>query len=132
MPAGGRSRAHLTRGLEVTYARTMTALRIVTKKGAALVLPLLLVASSVVVPTLDRDLFGTFPVLEAEHHPSTCVVGHDHTICQQAGGGRWIQASPTTPWVLDGRALSLPLDLDPRPATAFAATSSLPRAPPRS
>lgn len=71
----------------------MTALQVRIRKTLALVLPLVLVATGVALPVLDRDLSRDGPVLEAEHH-STCPVAHDHTLCSHAGAARWLP-SPT-------------------------------------
>lgn len=49
-----------------------------------------LLATSALVPLLDRNESANAPVLETEHHASTCVVGHDHTICTQVGANLWI------------------------------------------
>lgn len=48
----------------------------------------LLVASSVAVPVMDADGPGNGPVVESEHDAGSCVVGHDHTVCSQAGANR--------------------------------------------
>lgn len=52
----------------------------------------LLLASSVLVPLLDGGERAT-PALETEHHPATCVTGHDHTVCTQVGANLWTAAS---------------------------------------
>jgi len=49
-----------------------------------------LLATSLLVPLLDRAGAASTPALETEHHASTCVVGHDHTICTQVGANLWI------------------------------------------
>lgn len=52
----------------------------------------LLVVLSVAVPMLDAHRAGRGPVVESEHNPSTCVVGHDHTVCAQFGNNRALRA----------------------------------------
>lgn len=65
-----------------------------------------LVATSMAVPFLDRELGGRTPALETEHHPSTCHVGHDHRICTLVGANHWIEgagvARPPAPMEHDG------------------------------
>jgi hypothetical protein len=43
----------------------------------------LMVCQSVAVPLLDRAERLGGPVLESEHSASSCVKGHDHTVCTQ-------------------------------------------------
>ncbi|MGD2069872.1 MAG: hypothetical protein PVI57_14470 [Gemmatimonadota bacterium] len=54
----------------------------------ASILVTILVTLSVAVPAMDGRDYGSGPVFESEHDASACVVGHDHTICTQAGAGR--------------------------------------------
>jgi hypothetical protein len=35
------------------------------------------------VPLLERSDLVNDPVVESEHNPSTCLPGHDHTVCTQ-------------------------------------------------
>lgn len=48
---------------------------------------------SVAVPVLDTDRASFAPVLESEHAPGQCVVGHDHTLCAQVAASRPLPAS---------------------------------------
>lgn len=109
----------------------MVALQTRGRKLLALALPLLLVATGVVVPTLDRDLFTDGPVLEAEHHPSTCPVAHDHTLCSQAGAGRWLLTEPPSPRLSFRRVLPSLRPASHPPFMDRDRHSSHPRAPPR-
>jgi hypothetical protein len=52
-------------------------------------------ASTVVAPLLDADDQGHGSVLESKHDASTCLRGHDHTICTQVGAN----AGATTSFV---------------------------------
>ena len=51
----------------------------------ALSIATLLVAVSVAVPVLDAGRAVSSLVLESEHHASSCLTGHDHTVCTQVG-----------------------------------------------
>lgn len=90
----------------------------------------LLTALSVAVPMLDAGDGFQGPGIEAEHHASTCVVVHHHTICTQAGANRALTTHAPAPR-RTASELVLP---DPVPVGAAPAShsigSSLPRAPP--
>lgn len=70
--------------------RTPTHRRLLAPLTATIVVVL-----SVVVPTLDSGWAGPAPVFESEHDTAHCVVGHDHTICTQAGASRALPSGPT-------------------------------------
>ncbi len=53
------------------------------KAPTAAILSLFVVLLSVTAPLLDVDLFSAGTGVESEHDPSSCVRGHDHTVCQQ-------------------------------------------------
>jgi hypothetical protein len=58
------------------------------KAFAASLAGALLLLQGLLVPRLDADDGTRRAVLESEHNNSACVVGHDHTICVQAGANR--------------------------------------------
>ncbi|HZD04973.1 MAG TPA: hypothetical protein VE173_08640, partial [Longimicrobiales bacterium] len=90
----------------------------------------LMAALSVVVPMLDAGDAFRGPGIESEHHASTCVVVHDHTICTQVSANRALTTHappprrPATELVLPD-----PVSAAPPPAGRLAGTR-LPRAPP--
>jgi hypothetical protein len=59
-----------------------------TKRAVASVLATVMVTLSVCVPLLEREEQSHGPMVESEHSASTCVQGHDHTICTQHGASR--------------------------------------------
>ena len=48
----------------------------------------LLLLQSLLVPMLETTDGSQRVVLESEHSAATCAVGHDHSICIQAGANR--------------------------------------------
>lgn len=90
----------------------------------------LVVALSVVVPLLDGDRVNPGPVFEAEHHGSSCVVVHDHTICTQFSAN--LSLIPDAPAV---RRPPTPVRMAPPsapegPSAVTRNGTRLPRAPP--
>lgn len=80
----------------------------VVRRALSPLLAVLILGTGVVAPALDRGgVHGA--ALEAEHHPSACVRGHDHTICTQLGASRLAPAggaeTPTSAPIL---AIPLP------------------------
>jgi hypothetical protein len=53
-----------------------------------------MVCLSVAVPMLDKAEGMGLPVVESEHNASTCVQGHDHTVCTQYGASRHAPSQP--------------------------------------
>ena len=47
-----------------------------------------LVATSVVLPLLDRDLYAVGEVIEAEHDAGTCSIAHNHALCLVWAGSK--------------------------------------------
>jgi hypothetical protein len=58
------------------------------KCAVASLVATVLVTLSVCVPLLEREERAHGPMVESEHSASTCVQGHDHTICTQYGASR--------------------------------------------
>lgn len=57
------------------------------RRALSPLLAVLVIGSGLVAPVLDGGgAHGA--ALEAEHHPSACVRGHDHTVCTQLGANR--------------------------------------------
>lgn len=94
------------------------------------VLATLLMVLSVAVPVLDAGEKGRGPVVESEHNPSTCVRGHDHTICTQLGASRGLASEgPRHGGGFSRAAMHRPLASDDvAPSAAFRDHHS--RAPP--
>lgn len=72
--------------LPVVGDSTIVATRTL-RRALSPLLAVLLLGSGVVAPALERG-GAQGPALEADHHASTCVRGHDHTICTQLGANR--------------------------------------------
>ncbi len=72
----------------------MNWLRECVVKRAGLGLAVWTLAFGIMIPVLDRDLFGADIAIEAEHHEACALATHDHTICSQYGKQPW--AKPTT------------------------------------
>jgi hypothetical protein len=68
-----------------------------TRRFVAPLTATLLTFLSVAVPLLDRPQADSGAVIESEHHTGTCVRGHDHTICAQAGANLSLPAAMATP-----------------------------------
>jgi hypothetical protein len=105
---------------------TFTAVR--RSLGAALAA--LMMSQSVAIPLLDRaDRVGV-PVVESEHNASTCVRGHDHTICTQFSANRQISTDAPRHGGLS-RETAASIGVDHEVATWLAApTTERTRAPP--
>ena len=123
-----------TLSLEERRRHMETAYRIdiLARTGIVLLLPLGLHMGKIYgfVPLLDGDRGYSGPVFEAEHHGSSCVVVHDHTICTQVGAN--LALTPDSP---DPDRLPAGV-LDEHPVAAEGPTgvllhgTRLPRAPP--
>lgn len=96
----------------------------------AVVTSAVVLALSVVVPTLDSGADFAGPGIESEHHASTCVVVHDHTICTQVSANRALTTHAAAP----RRAAAELVLPDPAPtrtpSDSRRAGTRLPRAPP--
>ena len=94
------------------------------------VLATLLMVLSVAVPVLDAGEKGPGAVVESEHNPSTCVRGHDHTICTQLGASHgYTSEAPRHGGGFTRPAIPRPLAIDDAaPSPAFRDHHS--RAPP--
>lgn len=101
----------------------------VVRRALSPLLAVLILGSGVVAPALDRGgVHGA--ALEAEHHPSACHRGHDHTICAQLGASRLAPAggAESPQWA---SALELPLPTLVRvPSTPAVLAHHHARAPP--
>ena len=90
----------------------------------------LITVSAFAVPLLDALGEENRVVLESEHNPSTCVRGHDHTICSQVGASQALAAAAPR----HGSARVVPAELHPtheaRRVARVVAASHPPRAPP--
>jgi hypothetical protein len=56
-----------------------------------------LLLQSLLVPMLETAEGARRVVLESEHSAASCVVGHDHSICIQAGANRTLTTSVVRP-----------------------------------
>jgi hypothetical protein len=99
-------------------------------RAAAALLTTLLVALSVCVPMLERADRAHGPVIESEHNASTCVQGHDHTVCTQYNANRLVPSPLIRPHGTSREDIERSHRID-EVATAFArATPQRSRAPP--
>jgi hypothetical protein len=64
------------------------------RRRLALPVAAVVLALGPVLPFLDRQEGQERAVLEQEHSPATCVVGHDHGICVLAGSLRSLLSEP--------------------------------------
>jgi len=64
------------------------------RKTASLAAGVALLLTSAALPILDQDMFLTGQRIEAEHSSSGCAYVHDHMVCVQLAGSRWIAATP--------------------------------------
>lgn len=101
----------------------------VVRRALSPLLAVLILGTGVVAPALDRGgVHGA--ALEAEHHPSACVQGHDHTICTQLGASRLAPAGgPESPQRASTLELPLPT-LAGLPSTPALLAHRHARAPP--
>jgi hypothetical protein len=76
-----------------------------------------MVCLSVAIPMLDKTERMGAAVLESEHSASTCVQGHDHTVCTQYGASRHAPSQPPRHGGISREAFAL------TPAADEAATS---------
>jgi len=85
---------------------------------------------SVAVPVLDGAERTHGPVLESKHNASTCVLGHDHSVCTQLSSNRVLSAERPRHAPDTGGTLELPTHelQDAPPATVPLTHRS--RAPP--
>src|SRR4051812_25861299 len=89
----------------------------------------LLLLQAAVVPALEATDAGPRVVLESRHDAS-CRVGHDHSICTQAGANRSIVSGSATAVLAAATVeIAAPLGVGQPPARAVE-RGSRPRAPP--
>lgn len=66
------------------------------RKTASVVVAATLLMTSAALPMMDLDMFQNGPRIEAEHSALGCAYVHNHVVCVQLAGSRWIAQTPTS------------------------------------
>lgn len=66
------------------------------RKTARLAVAATLLLTSAALPALDGDMFLGGERIEAEHSSSACAYLHDHVLCVQWAGSRWLATPERT------------------------------------
>ena len=101
-----------------------------TRKPLGLLLCVLILASSVAAPLLERGGFFTHAAVESEHDPATCAHPHDHRICTQVGANLPLAAETQGHHVAHAPQVTVSI-IDTRSSSALPLVEGPPsRAPP--